>query len=114
MYQVCDALPPDLRQAVEGRYGIHHISKIKNPRVNIVLDRDRAAALNVNWSNVASVLYDAFGPRRCHWGSDVTNSYAKATYRQRVTHFTEELAFLSEDDKDWIMGKSIVERLRWT
>jgi predicted TIM-barrel fold metal-dependent hydrolase len=59
-------------------------------------------------------LYDAFGPRRCHWGTDVTNSFAKATYRQRVTHFTEELAFLSEDDKDWIMGKSIVERLRWT
>lgn len=58
-------------------------------------------------------LYDAFGPRRCHWGTDVTNSYAKATYRQRVTHFTEELAFLSEEDKDWIMGKSIVERLRW-
>ena len=59
-------------------------------------------------------LYDAFGPRRCHWGTDVTNSYAKATYRQRVTHFTEELAFLSEEDKDWIMGKSIIERLRWT
>jgi len=59
-------------------------------------------------------LYDAFGPRRCHWGTDVTNSYAKATYRQRVTHFTDELAFLSEEDKDWIMGKSIVERLRWT
>jgi len=36
-----------------------------------------------------------------------------ASYRQRVTHFTEELDFLSEDDKDWIMGKSIVERLRW-
>jgi predicted TIM-barrel fold metal-dependent hydrolase len=58
-------------------------------------------------------LYDAFGPRRCHWGTDVTNSFAKASYRQRVTHFTEELAFLSEQDKDWIMGKAIVERLRW-
>jgi len=59
-------------------------------------------------------LFDAFGPRRCHWGTDVTNSFNKATYRQRVTHFTEELAFLSEEDKDWIMGRSIVERLRWT
>ena len=29
MYQVYDALPPDLRQEVEGRYGIHHISKIR-------------------------------------------------------------------------------------
>jgi predicted TIM-barrel fold metal-dependent hydrolase len=59
-------------------------------------------------------LFDAYGPQRCHWGTDVTNSYAKANYRQRITHFTEELSFLSEDDKDWIMGRSIVERLRWT
>ena len=58
-------------------------------------------------------LFDVFGPQRCHWGTDVTNSYAKATYRQRVTHFTEELKFLSEEDKDWIMGRSIAERLGW-
>jgi predicted TIM-barrel fold metal-dependent hydrolase len=58
-------------------------------------------------------LYDTYGPRRCYWGTDVTNSYAKATYQQRVTHFTEELPFLSEDDKDWIMGRAIVERLGW-
>jgi L-fuconolactonase len=35
----------------------------------------------------------------------------RATYKQRVTHFTEELSFLSEEDKDWVMGKSILERL---
>jgi hypothetical protein len=23
------------------------------------------------------------------------------------------LSFLSEQDKDWVMGKSILERLRW-
>ena len=59
-------------------------------------------------------LFDAFGPRRCYWGTDVTNSFAKASYRQRVTHFTEELEFLSEEDKDWIMGRAILERLAWT
>jgi predicted TIM-barrel fold metal-dependent hydrolase len=59
-------------------------------------------------------LFEAYGPSRCYWGTDVTNSYAKASYRQRVTHFTEELSFLSEADKDWIMGRAIVERLRWT
>jgi predicted TIM-barrel fold metal-dependent hydrolase len=58
-------------------------------------------------------LFEAYGPRRCHWGTDVTNSYVKASYRQRLTHFTEELSFLSEDDKDWIMGRAILERLRW-
>jgi predicted TIM-barrel fold metal-dependent hydrolase len=59
-------------------------------------------------------LFDAYGPQRCYWGTDVTNSYAKASYRQRVTHFTEELSFLSEADKDWIMGSAIVARLRWS
>ena len=42
MYQVYDALPPDLKQRVEGRYGIHHISKIKNPRVTISAARTDA------------------------------------------------------------------------
>jgi amidohydrolase family protein len=58
-------------------------------------------------------LYDVFGPQRCYWGTDMTNSFAKATYRQRIAHFTEELAFLSEDDKDWIMGRAIMARLKW-
>jgi predicted TIM-barrel fold metal-dependent hydrolase len=57
-------------------------------------------------------LFDAYGPQRCHWGTDVTNSFTRATYRQRVTHFTEELSFLSED-KDWIMGRAVLARLKW-
>jgi predicted TIM-barrel fold metal-dependent hydrolase len=57
--------------------------------------------------------FDAYGPRRCHWGTDLTNSLAKATYRQRIEHFTKELDFLSEEDKDWVMGRSILERLKW-
>jgi predicted TIM-barrel fold metal-dependent hydrolase len=57
--------------------------------------------------------FDAYGPRRCHWGTDLTNALAKSTYRQRITHFTEELPFLSEDDKDWVMGRAILERLKW-
>jgi predicted TIM-barrel fold metal-dependent hydrolase len=58
-------------------------------------------------------LFDAFGPRRCYWGTDLTNSYHKATYRQRITHFTETLDFLSAEDKEWIMGRAILERLGW-
>jgi predicted TIM-barrel fold metal-dependent hydrolase len=59
-------------------------------------------------------LFDAYGPERCYWGTDVTNSFARATYGQRVTQFTEELPFLTESDKDWIMGRAILARLRWT
>jgi predicted TIM-barrel fold metal-dependent hydrolase len=57
--------------------------------------------------------FDALGSQRCYWGTDMTNSFAKATYKQRITHFTEELDFLSEADKDWVMGRAILARLGW-
>jgi hypothetical protein len=58
-------------------------------------------------------LFEAYGPWRCYWGTDITNSLAKATYRQRITHFTETLDFLTEEDKDWVTGRAILERLKW-
>jgi predicted TIM-barrel fold metal-dependent hydrolase len=58
-------------------------------------------------------VFDAFGPQRSYWGTDLTNTYARGSYRQRITHFTEELSFLSEADKDWVMGRAIVARLKW-
>lgn len=67
--------------------------------------------------DVADILHrviDAYGPQRCYWGTDLTNTFAKGPYRQRVTHFTEELTFLSETDKDWIMGRAILKRLNWS
>ncbi|MGE5538020.1 MAG: TauD/TfdA dioxygenase family protein [Gemmatimonas sp.] len=42
MYQVYDSLPADLKRQIEGRYGIHHVSKTKNPRVTISPDRPGA------------------------------------------------------------------------
>jgi predicted TIM-barrel fold metal-dependent hydrolase len=59
-------------------------------------------------------VFDAYGPQRCYWGTDLTNtSFTRVTWRQRITHFTEELKFLSESDKDWVMGRSIREKLKW-
>ena len=49
--------------------------QIKNPQVNVMLDRDRAAALNVNYSNAAAVLYDAFGPQLASTIYSPTNQY---------------------------------------
>ena len=37
--------------------------QIKTPRINIVIDRDNAAALHLNWQTISSTLYDAFGPQ---------------------------------------------------
>jgi hydrophobe/amphiphile efflux-1 (HAE1) family protein len=37
--------------------------QMKNPQIDITIDRDRAAALHVDWTNIANTLYDAFGPQ---------------------------------------------------
>ena len=58
-------------------------------------------------------VLDAFGPRRAFWGSDITRVPASCSYRQTVTHFTEELDFLSADDLEWIMGRGLAECLGW-
>jgi predicted TIM-barrel fold metal-dependent hydrolase len=56
----------------------------------------------------------AFGPQRSFWGTDLSRMLAHCTYRQGVTHFTEELDFLSADDLAWIMGRGIAQCLGWT
>jgi predicted TIM-barrel fold metal-dependent hydrolase len=55
--------------------------------------------------------YDAFGPERLIWGTDL--SRLPCSYRQGVTLFTEELPWLSSVDKEWIMGRSISKWLDW-
>jgi HAE1 family hydrophobic/amphiphilic exporter-1 len=42
--------------------------QIKNPRLNVTVDRDRAAALHLNSLQVESALYSAYGPR---WASTI-------------------------------------------
>lgn len=55
--------------------------------------------------------YDAFGPRRMFWGSDLTG--LPCTYSQAVTMFTEEIPWLTNDDKEWIMGRALCKWLSW-
>jgi L-fuconolactonase len=57
-------------------------------------------------------VYDAFGPRRVFWGSDVTR--LPCSYKQCVTLFTEEMPWLTADDLNWIMGRGVCEWLGWT
>lgn len=56
-------------------------------------------------------VYDAFGPGRLFWGSDLTR--LKCTYRQCVTLFTEEMPWLMADDLELIMGRALCEWIGW-
>lgn len=55
--------------------------------------------------------YDAFGPQRLFWGSDLSRS--RIPYRQHVTLFSEEIPWLTADDKAWIMGRGVCEWIGW-
>lgn len=60
-------------------------------------------------------LFEAYGPQRSYWGTDITNgAFGQATYRQRIAHFTEALEFMTDDDRDWVMGRAILARLKWS
>jgi multidrug efflux pump subunit AcrB len=48
--------------------------QMKSPRVNLVLDRDRTAALGLNASTIETALYDGFGPQ---WASTIYGSTAQ-------------------------------------
>lgn len=56
-------------------------------------------------------VYDAFGPARMFWGSDLTR--LKCTYRQCVTLFTEEMPWLTAADLELIMGRALCEWIGW-
>ena len=59
--------------------------------------------------------YDAFGPQRLFWGTDWTRMRfsASCSYRQAVTMFTEEIPWLTTEDKEWIMGRGVCAWLGW-
>ncbi len=56
-------------------------------------------------------IYDAFGPNRMFWGTDITKM--PCSWRQCVTMFTEELSWLSEPDKRLIMGQALTAWWNW-
>ena len=56
-------------------------------------------------------IFEAFGPDRCFWGTDITRM--PCSWRQCVTMFTEELPWLKGRDLERVMGGAIVDWLGW-
>lgn len=56
-------------------------------------------------------IYDAFGPRRMFWGTDITRM--PCTWRECVTAFTEHQAWVPAADMPIIMGRGIADWLGW-
>ena len=57
-------------------------------------------------------IFDAFGPERVFWGTDITKM--PCSWRECVTMFTDELNWLSEDDKRLIMSDGVLAWWGWS
>jgi HAE1 family hydrophobic/amphiphilic exporter-1 len=76
--------------------------QIKMPRVGITVDRDKAAALQLNVAQIQRTLYDAFGPQ---WSSTIyaANNQYKVLLEmlpkyQTYSDYMSKLYFKSSDD----------------
>ena len=56
-------------------------------------------------------LFDAYGPERLFWGSDL--SRLRGSYPDLVRLFREDLDFLSPADVEAVMGRSVLTWLDW-
>jgi len=56
-------------------------------------------------------IFDAFGPRRMFWGTDITRM--PISWRQCVTLFTEELPWLKGEDLELVMGRAVCDWIGW-
>jgi predicted TIM-barrel fold metal-dependent hydrolase len=56
-------------------------------------------------------VFDAFGPRRMFWGTDLTR--LPCSYRQAITLFTEDLPWLAPGDQELVMGRALCDWLGW-
>ena len=56
-------------------------------------------------------IVDAFGPRRCFWGTDITRM--PCSWSRCVELFTEQLPWLQGEDLAWVMGRAVCEWLDW-
>ena len=56
-------------------------------------------------------VFDAFGPDRMFWGTDITRM--PCSWRQCVTVFTEELPWLKGRDLELVMGEALCNWVGW-
>jgi L-fuconolactonase len=52
-------------------------------------------------------LYDTYGPRRLMWATDWPIARERASYTQRLTVVRDHMSFLTSDDKQWMLSKTI-------
>jgi hypothetical protein len=56
-------------------------------------------------------IYDAFGPRRMFWGTDITRM--PCSWGECVSAFRDHQTWIPSEDMEWVMGRGICDWLDW-
>jgi predicted TIM-barrel fold metal-dependent hydrolase len=62
--------------------------------------------------SVLQRVFEAFGPRRVFWGTDITR--LAPSWRECITLFTEELPWLKGVDLELVMGRAVCDWVGWS
>jgi L-fuconolactonase len=60
------------------------------------------------------LLYDAFGPQRLMWGTDWPIVEAHCGYAKALAMVRDEMKFLNEDDKSWMLSQTVERVWKWS
>jgi len=71
LYDAAAKMQQFVSQEVKGAQDVTTDVAIATPQVNVTIDRDKAAAMQINASQIENALYDAYGPR---WVSTIYGS----------------------------------------
>jgi predicted TIM-barrel fold metal-dependent hydrolase len=52
-------------------------------------------------------LYDTFGPQRLMWGTDWPMVETYCSYAKALAMVRDEMKFLNEEDKSWMLGRTV-------
>lgn len=93
------------------------LESAKLPNIYIKLS-GFAYATAINWNfpyadthDIVRAEYEHFGPQRMCWGSDYPVVRFFMTYRQALEAFRYHCLFVSEADKEWILGRTLEQIL---
>ncbi|HXI43951.1 MAG TPA: amidohydrolase family protein [Bryobacteraceae bacterium] len=59
-------------------------------------------------------LYDTFGPRRLMWGTDWPIVEAHCGYSRALAMVRDEMKFLNEEDKKWMLSGTVERVWKWS
>jgi len=58
-------------------------------------------------------IYNSFGPERIMWGSDFPPCLEYASYEECLDFIRKKIEYLTEEDKDYILGKTTLKMYRF-